>query len=379
MKIQVPSDSDPEVLPILNFETSSDEEYQDTYSSPISYNHISYMETREINMDDTEHQGSQGSQMIRDATFGKWDGEPLTWPTHYQLLRVQCQVYLPFLVTEIAICMKIYESIPEPQRQRIRNYWIQCGRSQCYKWEEFLSECNKVYFDKVAAEKAEAVLYSMKQGEAQIFRQFLQEWELQLEFAGGYDWPDTFKIKQLRRSISEKLLDKTDVLRLPKDNYTAWVETIAEVASNMEMRDNFARRGEPQVTQFTTRQTVHQTNPSSTLQTSTQTGVDYEGDTIMGGMKIDLKQLTEVIAVLNAHNNNRGSGNNSKKKPAPWRTEEEMISLRERKLCLRCEKPGHISRYCKKLGPPIPPKNVNNLQDSLISPEEYLKYGSGKE
>lgn len=72
------------------------------------------------------------------------------------------------------------------------------------------------------------------------------------------------------------------------------MENIAEVAANMEARDNFWRWGESQTTKFTTRHAIsHQIPPtvnhSSNSQTSALVGVDYEGDTVMGGMKIDLK------------------------------------------------------------------------------------------
>ena len=123
--------------------------------------------------------------MKRDATFEKWNGEPLTWTPHYYLLKTQCRVYKPLLVTDEAICMKIYESIPEPQRQRIRGYWIRCGEKETFNWKEMLSVCHNEYFDQVGAQKAERKLLSMRQGESQIFRKFQQEWELQLEYAGG--------------------------------------------------------------------------------------------------------------------------------------------------------------------------------------------------
>ncbi|KAI0990997.1 hypothetical protein K3495_g17190, partial [Podosphaera aphanis] len=54
----------------------------------------------------------------RDAKFEKWDGESLSWTPHYYFLKVQCEVYEPLLVSQKAVCMKIYESIPEPKRQR---------------------------------------------------------------------------------------------------------------------------------------------------------------------------------------------------------------------------------------------------------------------
>ncbi|KAI0992021.1 hypothetical protein K3495_g16165, partial [Podosphaera aphanis] len=123
--------------------------------------------------------------MKRDCKFDKWDGESHSWPPHFFFLKMQCKVYLPLLVTEEAVCMKIYESIPEPQRQRIRGYWMRIGQANVYDHKELLEECNNKFFDKIGAEKAEKRLHSMRQGEAQIFRKFLQEWELQLEYAGG--------------------------------------------------------------------------------------------------------------------------------------------------------------------------------------------------
>lgn len=68
--------------------------------------------------------------MKMDAKFEKWDGKSLSWTPHYYFLKAQCKVYQPLLVTEEAVCLKIYESIPEPQRQRIRGYWIRCGEQE---------------------------------------------------------------------------------------------------------------------------------------------------------------------------------------------------------------------------------------------------------
>lgn len=133
----------------------------------------------------------------RDAKFEKWDGKSLSWTPHYYFLKAQCRVYKPLLVTDEAVCLKIYESIPEPQRQRIRGYWIRCGEDENFNWKEFLEECNVQYFDQIGADKAERKLSKMRQGESQYFRNFLQEWELQLEYAGGREWPDSTKINHL--------------------------------------------------------------------------------------------------------------------------------------------------------------------------------------
>ncbi|KAI1006820.1 hypothetical protein K3495_g1399 [Podosphaera aphanis] len=202
----------------------------------------------------------------------------------------------------------------------------------------------------------------MKQGEAQIFRQFLQEWELQFEYAGGHEWPEKLKVKRLRRSISEKLLDKIDVLKLPKDNYHDWVEAVAEVASNMEKRGYFVGNNESQVTQYTTRSRVAQCNdtssgsspPDKSQPILPESLIDHDGDVTMGGMKIDVNQLSAFIASLNSKGKGKVNGKirNAEPKPsAPWRSDEEVQILHEKKVCIRCEKSGHIKILPKVWSP----------------------------
>ncbi|KAI0991005.1 hypothetical protein K3495_g17182, partial [Podosphaera aphanis] len=152
--------------------------------------------------------------------------------------------------------MKIYGSIPEPQRQRIRGYWIRCGDKEKFDSNEFLMECNKEYFDKIGAQKAKKKLLSMRQGESQIFREFLQEWEMQLEYASGSEWPDSIKINFLQIALSEKIQDKYSVLRLPVDDYREWVDSVTVTAAIMENSEKFRRRGEATVTQYVNRRGV---------------------------------------------------------------------------------------------------------------------------
>ncbi|POS83352.1 hypothetical protein EPUL_005054, partial [Erysiphe pulchra] len=267
-----------------------------------------------------------GPMMKKDASFDK----------------VQCRVYLPLLVTEEAVYMKIYQSIPEPQRQRIRGYWIKCGRNNSFDHKEMLEECNKKYFDKIGAEKADKKLRTMRQGKSQFFRHFLQEWELQLEFSGGCDWPDSFKIRQLKQSLS-KLSEKTDVLELPNDDYQEWIDKIAEVAANMESRENFGRKGESRLTQYVNRSGIQlndfqlTSNPTVAASKSSALNVDSDGDVVMGGMKIDLQSIASLIACLNFSDKGKTkiTPKPGPKTPAPWRTEKELAYFRENRLCSR--------------------------------------------
>ncbi|KAI0998655.1 hypothetical protein K3495_g9545 [Podosphaera aphanis] len=255
--------------------------------------------------------------------------------------------------------MKIYESIPEPQRQRIRRYWIQCSRENVYDREKLLDKCNKRFFGKIGAETAEKKLHSKKQGESQFFRKFLQDWELHLEFAGGCDWPDSFKISQLGKSLSEKMVDKLDVVDLPKNGHEGCVDEIARVATNIESRNIFIRKGEAQITQFTARSGIHRNDFQPRTAMSNDSGLssaplDHDGDIPMSGMKIDLQTLLNLISTMNVNDQankkkpKRGPG---PKPSAPWRSEKGLVDLRVQKQCIRWERPGHIYRYCKLFGP----------------------------
>lgn len=81
------------------------------------------------------------------------------------------------------------------------------------------------------ADKAERKLSQMRQEESQYFRNFLQEWELQLEYARGREWPDSTKINHLRQSVGERIGEKFPVLGLPRHDYAKWVTKITEVAA----------------------------------------------------------------------------------------------------------------------------------------------------
>ncbi|KAI0991444.1 hypothetical protein K3495_g16743, partial [Podosphaera aphanis] len=199
--------------------------------------------------------------------------------------------------------------------------------------------------------------------ESQIFRSFLQEWELQLEFAGGRRWPDDIKINQLSIAVSEKIRDKFSVLDLPTEDYQDWVNIITRVTAVMENSEKFVRKGEARTTQYATRsgmlvseylagQAVN--NESRPLHTNS---VDHDGDTVMGGMKIDIHSLAALVAKMNLDEKNGRTDGRPKLKPAaPWRTEKEVSELREKGLCLRCKKKGHFSRTCRIFGPPKRPE-----------------------
>lgn len=79
----------------------------------------------------------------------------------------------------------------------------------------------------------------------------MKEWKLQLEYVEGSDWQPNFKIKQMRRSLSEKLSDQIASLILINMDNSIKVEDFAVVVSNIEIREIFFRKREIIVEQST--------------------------------------------------------------------------------------------------------------------------------
>ena len=175
--------------------------------------------------------------------------------------------------------------------------------------------------------------------------------------------------------MSENIREKYVVLDLPANDYQSWINIITRVSAVIEDSKNFICKGEAQTTQYASRSGALQ---SEYLAASSSPHVhgnkDHDGDTTMGGMKIDLHSLVALVAQVNK--NNRGDKNNwnKKSKPsAPWLSSEEVTELLEKKLCLMCKKTGHVARFCQKFGPPKRPEHINYVK------YEYPKDFLGKE
>ncbi|KHJ31294.1 putative eka-like protein [Erysiphe necator] len=140
--------------------------------------------------------------------------------------------------------MRLDAKLEKWDGKSVRGYWIDCGEKETYNWKEMLEVCYEEFFDRVEAQKAERKLLAMRQVESQIFRKFLQDGELQPEYARERDWPDSIKINNLRNALSNKVRYKYAVLNLPSNNFKEWTNIITRVAAMMEDDEYFIRKGE---------------------------------------------------------------------------------------------------------------------------------------
>ncbi|KAI6249827.1 hypothetical protein HI914_01817 [Erysiphe necator] len=119
----------------------------------------------------------------------------------------------------------------------------------------------------------------MRQVESQYLRNILQEWELPLEYTGGQKFP---------------------ALGLPRYDYANEPMKITEVAAIIKDSDRFIQPGEVKTTQFSSRSGLlsneYLTGPPKNRRvvessTSTAPQLDYESDTTLQGMKLELQRL----------------------------------------------------------------------------------------
>lgn len=101
---------------------------------------------------------------------------------------------------------------------------------------------------------------------------------------------------------------------------------------------------------------------------------------------IDQKVSTSIASLSSEAGPSKPKGQRNKaperrKKPAaPWRSKKEFIQLRDKGLCTRCAKSGHITWKCPNFSPAQQPiSNISNLEDDIDCKSEISEEASGNE
>jgi hypothetical protein len=276
------------------------------------------------------------------------------------------------LGSDRAVCLEMVQSIPAEKQPRV-NHWFQTGGpNRNHNWRELFAHFKDQFEDKEATQKAGSQLTRMRQGSAQAFSEYLQDFELLLQKCGGLEWAPRSKIIHLNTGINPKLRAALVSKTMPDDDYDKWVTKARIVAGRLEDLPNYREgRGATYNTQYIGSQFTAAPHTSSAPAGPSAQGpgtVDATGDTIMGGMNgLSVNNLATFIAALQHVQNNGGWNTNqggSTLPRAPWRSSAEMNDLMKRNLCVRCKEKGHIGRKCGRFRGAIPPGGFTNQKPS---------------
>ena len=185
----------------------------------------------------------------------------------------------------------------------------------------FLEYLDNIYGDPQRAERALAMLYTIKQKDGETFATFLPRFESVLSEAGGATFLDSIKISALRNAINVELATALIGTRIP--SIYAEVTTHFHDTANQVAEVKRKARGGALVPVAR--------KASEQNQTSGPEPMDWEP--------------THAKAMKNKTGTMRR---------ARWVSQKVMAYRREKGLCLRCGNPGHLIKSCTLLPPTRP-------------------------
>ena len=289
------------------------------------------------------------------SKWPEWDGKSEHYNSYIELLAAKIDVDWEKLGGHKAVCIDMMNSIPLTLRNRVSQWFSTGGPDGDWNYELFISHFNDNFGDKTAARTAGDRLTRIRQGEHQIFADFLNDFEYMLAQAKGLKWEGRVKVNQLSASLNKRLSDYLVAVNTSDDDYLLFVNQVRRVANKLEAKEDFLPKRGPRQTKTwyisksgTVPQLSHTesfTSPTSNPNTMT-TVLDYEGDTPMVGVNgISIAALTTLINKINSQGQLK-ERNKDQKPPAPWRPQEEFAALRAAGKCTRCAGKGHWFRNC---------------------------------
>ncbi|POS86515.1 hypothetical protein EPUL_000556 [Erysiphe pulchra] len=227
--------------------------------------------------------------------------------------------------------------------------------------------------DKQAQQAASELVSRMEQGQNQSFADFLRDFEYRLAQSGDAFTP-LGKTHRLRRTLVG--------LELPHpENYYAWVSKVKDIAADLEGLPGYKTKGSHNsVTKYGAPK-----GGSVIFPQQNNTRIDADGDTIMQDnnallaaikVLIDEKGSTSIASLSSKVGSSKTKGKKNrvpgKKKPAaPWRSKKEFIQLRDKGLCTRCAKSGHITWKCPSFSPAQQPfSDLSMVEEEVDSKSE---------
>lgn len=178
---------------------------------------------------------------------------------------------------------------------------------------EFLIYLDTIYGDPNKRSRALQQLYSMKQKEQESFATFLPKFETVLTNAGWADYGDEQKISLLKNALNKEMrLQTVNLIGTSMLSWASYVSHLQTVSSELAGIQQASRK-----------QYIHFGN-----QRTESSEMDWEP--------------TKSNTISNpAKTTNR--------KRATWVTKEAIAVRREKGLCLRCGRPGHMLNNCNLL------------------------------
>jgi hypothetical protein len=296
---------------------------------------------------------------------------------------------------ERTICITIFTELPPNGANRTKAWMKLRHTDGAWDSDNLLKHLNESFEDKDSAQRAARRLYAVRQGVAQPFAQYRHVFETYCADADILAPAGASKVNTLLRGLASYLRDALALqLGVSSTDYNSFVTTAQALAIQLEALPRFQANAnvQNQVEWYDSSITVdlpaNRTNGAMSqapIRTpATQTQVDRDGDSMMGGVNhiktnssADLVSIVQTIVAALAgqqqNGSNRSSSNNNgsgrgkyiedSRPRAPWVDQTTRDRRSENRQCVRCGKtPSHRYGECQyKSFPPNAPAGVNGV------------------
>lgn len=316
--------------------------------------------------------------VINKSTLPKWSGEVEDFSFYIKRLEARIEREWAPYADPCSICLDMIDTLPDDKRSRVAAWFDDSSSKNYFSWQDLAKHFRSQFDNKEARQAASEYVNRMEQGQNQLFRDFLKDFEYRMAPCREA-YTQLGKSIQLKSSLNSRLRQALVGVKLPPlENYSAWVEGVAEVATDLEGLSNYRSKHAKQTS------TKLGVPKGITVPEERISNFDEDGDTKMGENNALLAAIHKLESMVAERGNETSRGKEREKKPgekgrmkprASWLTEKEYQKMVKKGKCTRCQSPGHKSRYCTKFGPPIRP-------DALIgavNDEEDSDSDSGKE
>lgn len=327
----------------------------------------------------------------QDASLTKWDGDQKEFPFYMQLLEARIEEEWDGKISDKSICLDMVNSLPVNKRPRVAGWFNERAEDNKYNWRQLAQHFRNQFEDKQARLAASEKLLRMEQNDQQFFGDFIKDFEYQVAISGGNrTWTPVSKVNILNAAINDSLRKALVPVKLPpEDEYSLWVTEVKEVADKLEALPDYRPKG---ATRISTR--LGPPKSGNALSKDKEPARDLDGDIVMKDVDSILSVLsnllkdrnTESLASVNPKSKSRTNQENRhsesspvKRPPAPWRSKKDFERLIEKNLCVRCTRPGHIGKDCRKFSRAKRPKSNLNASDMIEEEEEEETPDSGNE
>ncbi|KAI1005867.1 hypothetical protein K3495_g2351 [Podosphaera aphanis] len=291
---------------------------------------------------------------FKPTPLPKYDGNTKEYPCWRKTVLTIFQMdWHAFGYTDLRAFLMIFMSLRGKARETSAAFYEKGGVNGTNRPEDFIAYLDRCNLDVTRRDKAFGELMSsIKMREGEEWLSFFPIWINKCIEACANDFPGSYKIFTLQRSLTSDLQRRIAGMLLPQEDFEEWVETVGSFAQRVEeMLLSFRRRDEEE--ENARRAEAEPAGQRATAQGSGRQCRAAAPQANQGQANQGQANATANTAAPSATNATNVVGGarrtGGERRRSEWKTPEQIARLQEQGRCFRCERKRCNTRVCPML------------------------------